>query len=391
MQNREQLLFLTLVHPDFLPPVYATAQAMRDEGYTVEIVTFDSFTPAAVDIGDHIKVTTMGKHHNVPLKTRLALRKKFSAYAKQQLATGQYKAIVAFCPFSYNTALSIKGMLPVVYYTLEISDFTIKDLRRSPLSSISHYRALHSLNEALLVATPSFQRSAWLAGRAHLNFMPETILNTAYTGGVQAAADNKALLKNVLPAHVFDKKILLYTGAVNDRLCVRELVEAFAMAGTAGQALVVTGFKDNAYCNGIRQFVATAANKDNIFLLPYVTREEMLALQATADIGACLMKEIPGMIASKMLAPNKTGEYLAKGLYILGVRNFYMDMFGAAGVGTLARTPAVADVAEAIKLAFLAIEDPQKKATIARYVSEYFCMQVQAAPIAKALQQPGRH
>jgi hypothetical protein len=386
-QNREHLLFLTLVHPDFLPPVYATAQSLRDEGYSIEIVTFDSFTPADVELGDNIKVTPLGKHHNVPLKARMALRSKFKAYAQQQLKSRRVKAIVAFCPFSFNTAISIKGNVPVIYYTMEISDYTVANFKRSPLSTMSHYKAMHSLNEAALVATPSFQRSAWLAGRVHLDFMPETILNTAYTGGKQDAGNNREVLKNILPESVFNKKMLLYTGAVNDRLCIRELVEAFVVAGQDDQVLVVTGFKDNAYCNGIRQFVATARNKENIFLLPYVTREEMLALQTTADIGACLMKEIPGMIASKMLAPNKTGEYLAKGLYILGVSNFYMDMFGQAGVGTLAATPSVTDIAEAISKSFLAIRNPGIKDAIEAYVSGYFCMQVQSEPIKRALKR----
>lgn len=384
-QNREHLLFLTLVHPDFLPPVYATAQSLRDEGYSIEIVTFDSFTPADVELGDNIKVTPLGKHHNVPLKARMALRSKFKAYAQQQLRSGRVKAIVAFCPFSFNTAVSIKGNVPVVYYTMEISDYTAADFKRSPLSTISHYKAMHSLNEAALVATPSFQRSAWLAGRAHLSFMPETILNTAYTGGKREEKNNLEILKNILPQEVFNKKMLLYTGAVNDRLCIRELIEAFVVAGQDDQVLVVTGFKDNAYCNAIRQHVENARNKNNIFLLPYVTREEMLALQGTADIGACLMKEIPGMIASKMLAPNKTGEYLAKGLYILGVSNFYMDMFGHAGVGTLAVSPSVTDVADAIRKAFAAILNTGVKDTIASYVSDYFCMQVQSEPIKKVL------
>lgn len=386
-QNREHLLFLTLVHPDFLPPVYATAQSLRDEGYSIEIVTFDSFTPADVELGDNIKVTPLGKHHNVPLKARMALRSKFKAYAQQQLKSGGVKAIVAFCPFSFNTAVSIKGNVPVIYYTMEISDYTATDFKRSPLSTISHYKAMHSLNEAALVATPSFQRSAWLAGRAHINFMPETILNTAYTGGKREEKNNREILKNILPQEVFDKKMLLYTGAVNDRLCIRELVEAFVVAGQDDQVLVVTGFKDNAYCNAIRQHVENARNKNNIFLLPYVTREEMLALQGTADIGACLMKEIPGMIASKMLAPNKTGEYLAKGLYILGVSNFYMDMFGHAGVGTLAASPSVTDIADAIRKAFAAILNTGVKDTIASYVSDYFCMQVQSEPIKKVLKK----
>ncbi len=387
--KREKLLFLTLVHPDFLPPVYATAQSLRDLNYDITIVTFDSFVPAPVELGNNINVETLGKHHNTGIKTRMALRKKFKTRAKELLRDG-YKAIIAFCPFSFLTALDVSGNTEVIYFAMEIADFTFSGLKRSPLSSISAYRALYSLNKAYLVATPSVQRSAWLAGRSHLDFMPATIFNTAYISGATQKTDDRAVLKHILPDEVFNKKIVLYTGAVNDRLCVRELVEAFDQLNDSNSVLVATGFKDNAYCNGIKQFVAESKNKDKIYLLPYVTREEMLALQATAHIGVCLMKEVEHYIASQMLAPNKTGEYLSKGLYILGVKNFYMNMFESAGVGSLAESPAVSDVVTALRHALTVIDNADYKTQIKDYVNNYFCMQKQVAPIVKALKKIGK-
>ncbi|PQJ12093.1 hypothetical protein CJD36_009910 [Flavipsychrobacter stenotrophus] len=385
--NKERLLLLTLVHPDFLPPVYATAQSLRDLNYDITIVTFDSFVPAPVELGENISVETLGKHHNVPLKQRMALRSKFKKHAQQKLAEGGFKAIIAFCPFSFNTGVQIKGGIPLMYYAMETANFTIADLKRSPLTAISAYKTLHSLTEASFVATPSFQRSAWLAGRCGLNFMPETILNTAYITNHVKKADDREVLKAILPDWVFDKKMVLYTGAVNDRLCVKELVEAYDQLNDTTSILIVTGFKDNAYCKSIKDYVAGSKNKESIFLLPYVTREEMLALQGVADIGACLMKEIPGMIASQMLAPNKTGEYLSKGLYVLGVKNFYMNMFEAAGVGSLAATASVPDISAALREAMKAIGRAGYKDRISNYVQEYFCMQKQAAPMADALKK----
>ncbi len=385
--KRERLLLMTLVHPDFLPPVYATAQSLRDLNYDITIVTFDSFVPAPVELGDNISVETQGKHHNVPLKQRMALRSKFKKYAQQKLGEGGFKAIIAFCPFSYNTGVQIKGNIPLMYYAMEIANFTIADLKRSPLTAISAYKTLHSLTEASFVATPSFQRSAWLAGRCGLNFMPETILNTAYVTTDTKKTDDRQILKAILPDWVFDKKMVLYTGAVNDRLCVKELVEAYDQLNDTTSVLIVTGFKDNAYCKSIKDYVAASKNNKNIFLLPYVTREEMLALQGTADIGACLMKEIPGVIASQMLAPNKTGEYLTKGLYILGVKNFYMNMFEAAGVGSLAATPSVPDISTALREAMGMIDHPDYKQRINNYVHEYFCMQKQITPMVHALKK----
>ena len=151
--------------------------------------------------------------------------------------------------------------------------------------------------------------------------------------------------------------------------------------------LIATGFKDNEYCNAIRTLALKSPMSEHIFLLPYVSREEMLALQGTAQVGACLMKEIPGFINSQMLAPNKTGEYLSRGLYVLGVSNFYMDMFAAAGVGSLAATATVPDIAAALRHAVQQAGEPGCRERIAQYVQKYFCMQQQLKPIIALLQR----
>jgi hypothetical protein len=91
-----------------------------------------------------------------------------------------------------------------------------------------------------------------------------------------------------------------------------------------------------------------------------------------------------------MLAPNKTGEYLSKGLYILGVKNFYMNMFESAGVGSLAESPAVSDVVTALRHALTVIDNADYKTQIKDYVNNYFCMQKQVAPIVKALKKIGK-
>jgi hypothetical protein len=65
--SKKTILLLTLVHPDFLPPVYAIAQVLRDYGYNIHILTFDSPVPANLDIGDNIAMELMGKHHEANL------------------------------------------------------------------------------------------------------------------------------------------------------------------------------------------------------------------------------------------------------------------------------------------------------------------------------------
>jgi hypothetical protein len=382
----QKILLLTLVHPDFLPPVYAIAQTLRDLGYQIHILTFESMVRSEAEIGKNIVVESLGKHHNASFTARIKLRRNFSSRAAK-LVSEHPTAVIAFCPFSYLTALRHKGTAPVVYFALEIADATPAHLLRSPLTGANNYLTLQRVHKADLVATPSVQRSAWLAGRCHLSRMPHTILNSGYH---QPSTNNeylRSLYKKVVPEHFVGKKTVLYTGGVNDYLCVFDLVKAFDLANGSNSALIVTGMKDNSYCNEIRAFAAASKLSSNMLLLPYVTRDEMLALQASADIGACLVRESDDNIRSKMIAPNKVGEYLEKELYILGTNNEYLRPLEAKGIATLAATPTPADISIAIQEALAKTQHGEHKATIAQYVAQYFCMQYQAKPIIELLNE----
>lgn len=382
--HKKKILLLTLVHPDFLPPVYAVAQSLRDKGYDIHILTFESFVPAELDLGSNIVLETAGKHHGLGTAARLKLRRQYTKRA-QQLAKEQPKAIISFCVFSFLCGLKIKGNIPLAYHTLEVADFILPLFMKSPLSNFNNLLALRSVHKADFASTPSVQRSAWLAGRCHLEFMPHTILNTAYIPAQEPDKDYETY-KRIVPAAFLNKKVVLYTGAVRPHLCTLELVQAFEMANDAGSALVMTGIKDNEYCNEIKAFVAQSKCAGNILLLPFVTRTEMLALQANADIGVCLAREYENNVESKMMAPNKVGEYLAKGLYLLGIKSEYLLPIGMKGIAALAETPDPAAICTALKKALLAVNDKQYKETIKEFVQEYFSMQQQVRPLVKWLE-----
>ena len=382
VENRRKILLFTLVHPDFLPPVYATAQCLRDLNYDIHILAFDSFVPAPIDLGNNIVVEAIGKFNNAPFLQRMGLKRKFAKRAAALVAEHPV-AIISFCPFSYTTALGVGKAVPVIYSALEIADFSWKKMWHSPFSYINNLQTFSSLDKAALVATPTIQRSAWLAGRCHTSFMPYTICNTSYLS--DEVEDSVEIFRKIVPGHFLTKKILLYTGAVNDRLCVFDLVKAYDMLNDKNCALILTGNKDNDYCNAIKDFANNSESKDNILLLPYVSRTEMLALQANSHIGACLSREDQLDIASKMVAPNKVGEYLNKGLYILGVKGEYMDMFAFKGVASLSETPSASDVSIALRSALLAIESSDYKQKINSFVRDFFCMQQQLKPITDLL------
>jgi hypothetical protein len=382
------ILLLTLVHPDFLPPVYATARVLRDTGYAVSVLTFDSYVPAETDLGDDIVIESVGKHHGIGARARIKLRRKYAGRAKE-LASRHPSAIIAFCPFSFLCGLRIKKDIPLIYSALEVADFMWPVFMRSPLSNLNNLRALRNVHKADLVTTPSAQRSAWLAGRCHLKDMPLTVLNTAYLPPMQDAGGYE-IYEAIVPGHFLQKKVILYTGAVNDQLCVKELVQAFDQVDDGNSALVITGIKDNAYCNTIKQIVSASRTADRILRLPYVTRPEMLALQANAQIGACLAKEYSNSVnnvESKMMAPNKVGEYLAKGLYLLGVRSEYMMPFELKGIAALAEIATVDNIATAMRNALKAVEQDGYRHIITDFVKDYYCMQQQLKPVIKFLEE----
>ena len=375
-----KILLLTLVHPDFLPPVYATAQVLRDLGYDIHILTFESYVPAQIELGSNINLESVGRHHGISTMQRLSLRRRFRSRARQITADGTI-AVISFCPFSFKVGFSLRtSSVPLLYIALEIADFRMKVFMKSPLSAFRNWQVLQNVHKADFVATPSYQRSAWLAGRCHLSFMPYTILNTSYIPPASEEEDTYSIFKELLPPAFLDKKILLYTGAVNKDLCTLELVQAFIQANDPGSALVITGLKDNAYCNSIRELVAASPCAARVQLFPYLTRAQMLALQANAHIGACLTREYQEVVKSKMIAPNKVGEYAAKNLYLLGIKNEYLLPFEMKGIASLAVSNDPAHVCTALRQALQAVADPGYRGRIRNFVTEYFSMQQQLQP-----------
>ncbi|MCD6011924.1 MAG: hypothetical protein K0Q79_1786 [Flavipsychrobacter sp.] len=377
--TNKKILLLTLVHPDFLPPVYATGQVLRDHGLNIHILTFDSFVPAQLDLGDNIIVESLGNHYSAGLTERLKLRRKFIERANE-LVHENPAAIISFCPFSFMSGLKIKKHTPLAYLVLEISDFILPVFFNSPLSNLRNLRALKNIHKADFLATPSTQRSAWLAGRCHLVSMPHTILNTSYLPEKEEGTDYETY-KTLVPPEFLDKKVILYTGAVNEEHCIMELVRAFDLVNDENSALVITGIKDNEYCSRVKKIVLKSNCEDRIKLLPYVTRAQMLSLQANANIGVCLQKEYQESVRTKMIAPNKVGEYLYKNLFILGIASDYFKPLEMQGIAALSTTSTPVEISKALRKALVAVNENGLKEKIRTFVKDHYSMQRQLKPL----------
>jgi glycosyltransferase involved in cell wall biosynthesis len=384
--SRKKVLLLTLVHPDFLPPVYAIAQVLRDEGYNVHILTFDGMNDLSHAFGANITLESVGKHNGTGLRQRLSIRAKYTRRA-HEICESKPAAIISFCAFSLLCGLKVKKNSSLIYHSMELSDFLWSSVKRAPLSMLNNYRALRRLHRADLLATPSVQRSAWLAGRCGLERMPYTILNTVYLPPAAPPAFT-SLFHTLLPGEHHKRKIILYMGAVNSQNCVQELVSAFGMVNDPDSVLIVAGMKDNAYCDEVRKIANTDSHSaGRIVFFPFVKGEEKEALQANADIGVCLSNEDRNNVESMMTSPNKVGEYLAKGLYLLSSDTEYMRPLKMKGVAALTASPSIEDIASAMRQALKDIGNSNSKEVIAAFVKEFYCMQQQARPITELIKR----
>lgn len=381
----KKILLLTLVHPAFLPPVTAMAQVLKADGYEVNILTFDPHIATEVSDNEGIVLESVGKHHGIGLLQRIKIRRRYTARAKQIVADNT-TAIISFCAFTYLCGLKIRQQRPLIYHALEMADFIWKSLPRSPLSQVNNYLALQKVHMATMVTTPSAQRSAWLAGRCKLGFLPETVQNTTYVS-VSTPHNDAATINQLIPASLQNKIALLYMGSVNELNCVAELVEAFCRVDNENCVLLIAGMRDNSYCNTIKQYAATQAANSRIVFYNYVAGKEKEALQQHAAVGVTLTKENNEDIESKMTAPNKAGEYLAKNLYLIGTETEYMKQFMFSGVASLVSSPTTDNITTAINEALTVVATDNYKNKIEYMVAHYYSMQQQMTPITHLLQK----
>jgi hypothetical protein len=378
MSKSKKILLLTLVHPDFLPPVYAVAQVLRDEGYIIDIVTFNSVVPAFFDLGENIEILQVGKYYKQTNYKKWKLRGKFITEASKKV-TGDTALIISFCPFSFLTALKIQRRVSHAYIALEIENFRVKYVPMSPLSAIRNYLTFKRLNKADIIATPSLQRSAWLAGRSNLVRMPVTIHNTSYYR--EQSAPDKIDLTHLIPANLQGKKTFLYTGRLNENYCIKELLTAFGEF-KEDAILVITGIRENdPYSGEVLELHSRLKNKARVVLLTLVTRNDLLLLQRYADVGVCFLQELDDEINTKMPAPNKVGEYIANGLYLLSTDIIYMHQFQHHEIATLVKETTHDAILSGLQNAYDEIKKPGVKDRIHEFFLTEFSMQKQMKPV----------
>lgn len=374
---------LTLVHPDFLPSVHALSEVLGAGGYRVDVFTFSSPAPGEIGYGPNVRLHDLGPHRGSAVarhRARHRFRSEVSAWANAHPA----RAVIATCPFTFLEGLRIVGgPTPLVYFSLEMYDARPADLVRSPFTAYRNWRALKRLGEATLVCVPSSERAGWLAARAGLSRIPATVLNSPSQAARDRLNVSAAAADALLPASFRDRPLVLNTGGVSSTQCLLELVDSVRWWPERA-CLAITNVGDTPYARALRRMVAESPRTADIALLPMVSRLDMLALQARASVGACLLREgdIP---ETSMPAPNKVGEYFHAGLHVLGLHMPFLDQLEHHGAVVLADSLAPRALGAAVSRALALAHVPNGRERPRALARTWYRMEAQIQPILRVI------
>lgn len=311
-------------------------------------------------------------------------RAHFKRRTEEWAASRPPQAIIAACPFSFHHALSLRRPgTQVVYLAFEICDASLRGLARSPATTFRNWRALRRLPRADMVCAPSPERAGWLAGRARLDTLPETVLNAPYGGMREASATERERLQALLPPRFRGKSLVIHTGNVSTTQAITELIDSVAH-WPQDVCLVVTSVGGSGYAQEVRRRVDASLRRADILLLPVVSRAEMLALQAEASVGLCLLRQGANLSAS-LPAPNKVGEYLSAGLVIVAPRMPYLDRLERHGVAVLSDSLSPEHIAAAVGDAIHRIRFQGARDAVRAVASSWYRMEVQLLPVLQLL------
>ena len=371
---------LTLVHPDFLPPVYSMAQVLSNKNYSVDILTFVSAAPGNFFAGEKIHTHVVASHSGSAAE-RAAARKQYEAKVTSYIEAENPKAIFTYCEFSYLTALKYHKNIPIFHFALELINFSYLQLLKSPFGAVRTWKASHNLHKAAFLSTPSYERSGWLAGRYDLVHIPDTVQNTPF---IPAGYQFKTEMSALLPEHFKNKVRILNTGGVNHTRSVIELVQGFEKT-SHDTCLIVTNIGNSDYANEIKKIVGASNRKDDILLLGTVSREELVILQASCPIGICLMKLENGFDA-RMIAPNKVGEYFMSGALVLGMNTPYFQQFIPYKTAHLLSDLRPESIAEGLEQLSGQVKNTDYRQNILTCLKEWYNMEIQMEKVLKMLE-----
>jgi glycosyltransferase involved in cell wall biosynthesis len=378
-RERNTVLMLSVVHPDYLPSLYALSTVLQRHGYSAHLFCFASTAkPSALWARTNLHVC--GDHRGGVLsrwRARQLLLRKADDWRREHHPA----ALLATCPFTLAAALDMaRSKTPVVYLAYETYEVRLREMVGSPLSWLRSRVAFRRAREADLVCVPSAERAGWLLARASLTRAPITVLNCPALSDRDEGDDR---IDSETLRRIGTRIPVIHTGRVSPAQATLELIDSVER-WPMGSVLVITNVGSSHYEDAVRASAMRSTRAHDIILLPAVSRSEMLALQAAARVGVFLTRDTD-VLETLMPAPNKVGEYLHAGLVTVAPRSTYMEVLERHGVAVLVDSLAPRALATAIGHALERATDDQQRNRVFAVARGWYNMDVQAQPIVRFL------
>ncbi len=358
---------------------------MRDADYHVDLFSFSSPVPAPHDVGPGIVLHDLGPRskvveHTIPRSTQV------SGDRRGVVGSAFDVRNCSHVPIQLLLALDVaRGGVPVVYLAYETYEATWPDFVRSPINTVRNWHVLRCLTGVDVVCAPSAERADWLQRLAGLKARPHVVLTTPRMSPAKtlARARDDASLTELL-GRLGTRRVVIHTGNVSGTQALVELIDSAPM-WPEDTVLVVTNVRDTDYGREVRARSAASPRSRDIVLLPTVKRNTMLALQARAVVGVCLLRAADNL-GSSIPAPNKVGEYLHAGLITVANESSYMRVLEREGVAVLSRSLEPLAIADAVTAALRTSEHEGARQLALNVAGSWYHMGRQFAPILAIVQ-----
>ena len=378
--RRDAVGILSLVHPDFLAPLYAIAELLAEAGCEVDIFSAASIAPGHAPLPENVRIHECGVPSGrlaARLSTRRGLRRSVNAWTSQRSP----RALLACCPFSYLEALrAARGRIPVVYWVFELYETAWRGFPRSPLTILRNRRALRRMGQCDLVCAPTAERAGWLLRAGALDRLPAVVLNCPLPRAEQGAFD---AWPEWLPSRFREGPIVLNTGNIGPTHCVPDLI-ATLPEWPAESRLVITNVGDSPHGRVLRELAERSPRREDILLLPTIPRADMLLLQRLSQVGVCLMRRTESL-ETIMPAPNKVAEYVHAGLVVLAFANSITSRLEGEGLAVIIEEREQPPIAEGVRRALRLACDGDARSRAKQVAGDWYNMRKQGAPILHAV------
>ena len=305
---------------------WSIVEGLMDNDYDFEVVSFPFlpsfpmkfsklYTPSAPIVHNGKSIGTMESYSALAGCKNISIRRRLKSFIVRWIEENQSKysklIILTYTPHYAYVCAASEAVKQCKCNNVVISSI-VTDLVDDMLSFASNRGVLKRLQCKL-------HRSKTVKAYKHINRF--ILLTQAMEEKIKEAQGKNIVVESLVNPNTFvvernkvnSETIFLYTGALDEFTCVKELIEAFRLTTSPEYKLTICGV------GALESYVKSVSEVDKrIDFLGVVSRGECLNLQRSAT---CLINpRKPNGAITKYSFPSKTVEYMSSGTPMIGYR-----------------------------------------------------------------------